>query len=199
LQQHLLPVRIELVKECNMKKFIAIILAGVVCVMMIVCGCTGTSGTTPAPLTPATKTIAPVPSAPAGTAAAIKNATAVSWSGTWATTYNFGETGLFVEVFHIIQNGTYVEGIYDSGDDCSGPANATADLTGNCYGTLNGTANGSRLTGIWSDTDPTGTYTGYFEFEQAANGKTFHGHWVDLPEGPGALKNTTQFWNGVKV
>ena len=182
-----------------MRKIIAIILAGVVCVMMIACGCTGTSVTSPVTVTPATKTLAPVPSAPAVTAVTTTGASAVSWSGTWATTYNSGETGLFVEVFHITQDGSTVTGTYTSGDDCSGPANATADLTGNCYGTLNGTMNGARLTGMWSDTDPTGTYTGYFEFEQAPNGRSFHGHWVDLPEGPEALKNTTRFWNGVKV
>jgi len=181
-----------------MEKFSVAILAGLVGLMLIAAGCTSPSGTNPA-TTPAATTIVPVPSAQAAAAATTPAATAVSWSGVWATTYNFGESGLFVEVFNITQTGSSVTGIYSSGDDCSGPVNATADLTGNCYGTLNGTADGARLTGIWSDTDPTGTYTGFFEFEQAANGRSFHGHWVNLPEGPGALKNTTQFWNGVKV
>jgi len=176
-----------------MKKSMVFILTGVICLMMISCGCTGSSKTLPAE-TPAAGTVAPELVETTSTLT-----TTVSWSGVWATTYNFGETGLFVEVFHLTQIGSSVTGTYSSGDDCSGQANATADLTGNCYGTINGTAEGDRLIGIWTDTDPTGTYAGYFEFEQAANGKSFQGRWVDLHEGPGALKNTTQFWNGVKV
>jgi hypothetical protein len=80
--------------------------------------------------------------------------------------------------------------------------NTTADMTlftGNCYGTINGTVDGNRLTGMWVDTDKTGTYTGWFTFELSENGRVFQGHWVDESVGFDALKNTIQFWNGVKV
>jgi len=184
-----------------MKKSRAIILTGLVCVMVIAAGCTSSSGTVPA-TTPAARTVAPVPPAPASAGTTATASAATPWSGTWATTYNFGETGLFVEVFSITQAGSSVTGTYSSGDDCEGTVNNTADktiFTGNCYGTINGTAEGNNLTGIWSDTDNTGTYTGWFEFELSENGRSFHGHWVDTVDGVEALKNTTQFWNGVKV
>lgn len=184
-----------------MKKSPAIILAGLVCLMLIAAGCTSSSGTTPA-TTPSGTTVAPMQSAPAVARTTTTTSTAMPWSGTWATTYNFGETGLFVEVFSITQTGSSVTGTYNSGDECEGTVNNTADktiFTGNCYGTINGTADGNNLTGIWSDTDNTGTYTGWFTFDLSENGRSFHGHWVDEVEGVGALKNTTQFWNGVKV
>lgn len=184
-----------------MKISLAIILASLVCVMVIAAGCTSSSGTVPA-TTPAAGTVAPIPSDPTATGTTATASTATPWSGTWATTYNFEDSRLFVEVFSITQTGSSVTGTYSSGDDCEGTVNNTADktiFTSNCYGTINGTAEGKKLTGIWSDTDNTGTYTGWFEFEQSANGKSFRGHWVDEVEGIGALKNTTQFWNGVKV
>jgi hypothetical protein len=31
------------------------------------------------------------------------------------------------------------------------------------------------------------------------DGKSFRGYWVNKTEGAEALKNTTQFWNGVRV
>jgi hypothetical protein len=184
-----------------MKISLVIILASLVCVMVIAAGCTSSSGTVPA-TTPAAKTIAPMPSAPTAKGTTTTASTATPWSGTWATTYNFGNSGLFVEVFSISQTGSYVTGTYSSGDECEGTVNNTADrsiFTGNCYGTINGTADGNKLTGIWSDTDNTGTYTGWFTFELSENGRSFHGHWVDAVDGVGALKNTTLFWNGVKV
>lgn len=184
-----------------MKKTLAIILAALVCVMVFAAGCTSSSGTEPS-TTPAGRTVAPMLPTPTSAGTNATASTATPWSGTWATTYNFGDSGLFVEVFSIIQTGSSVTGTYSSGDDCEGTVNNTADktiFTGNCYGTINGTAEGTKLTGIWSDTDNTGTYTGWFEFEQSPNGKSFHGHWVDTVDGVGALKNTTQFWNGVKV
>ncbi len=184
-----------------MKISLAIILASLVCVMVIAAGCTSSSGTVPA-TTPVAKTVAPMPSAPTAVRTNATASTATPWSGTWATTYNFGETGLFVEVFSITQTGSSVTGTYSSGDECEGTVNNTADrsvFTGNCYGTINGTADGNKLTGIWSDTDNTGTYTGWYTFELSENGRSFHGHWVDAVDGVGALKNTTQFWNGVRV
>lgn len=184
-----------------MKRIPVIILAGLLCGLLIAAGCTSSSGTSPL-TTPTVTTITPIQAVPVAVAETGTASADAPWSGTWATTYNFGESGLFVEVFTITQNGSSVTGTYSSGDDCEGTFNNTADksvFTGNCYGTINGTADGNKLTGIWADTDNTGTYTGYFEFEQSANGRAFHGHWVDEVEGVGALKNTTQFWNGVKV
>ena len=184
-----------------MKKSVALILAGLVCVMGILAGCTNSVG--PAAATPPSGTIvAPESPAPADTRTPATASADTPWSGTWATTYNYGETGLFVEVFSLTQTGSLVTGSYSSGDECEGTVNATAGeipFTGNCYGTINGTADGNRLNGMWVDTDKTGTYTGWFTFELSENGRSFRGFWVDEPEGVEALKNTTQFWNGVKV
>jgi len=181
----------------SMNKSPPLILAGLVCLLIIVAGCTSSSGAPPA-TTPSGTTVAPLPTAQPLAPAS----TDTPWSGTWATTYNYGETGLFVEVFSLTQTGSSVTGTYNSGDECAFVVNTTPDetpFTGNCYGTINGTAEGNRLTGIWVDTDNTGTYTGWFTFELSENGRVFQGYWVDESEGFEALKNTTQFWNGVKV
>ncbi len=181
----------------SMKKSPALILTGLVCILLIIAGCMSSSDATSGTTQPGTN-IAPLPDAqPIATAS-----TDTPWSGTWATTYNYGETGLFVEVFSLTQTGSLVTGTYSSGDECEFIPDTTGDetnFTGNCYGTINGTLDGNTLTGIWVDTDKTGTYTGWFTFELSENGRVFQGYWADESEGFEALKNTTQFWNGVKV
>jgi len=77
-----------------------------------------------------------------------------------------------------------------------------SSVTGTCDKNslvLNATVQAGKLAGTWADVDHDGTTSGFFEFEQSADEKSFTGRWVSTSEGAEALKNTTQFWNGVRV
>ncbi|PKL70475.1 MAG: hypothetical protein CVV30_03725 [Methanomicrobiales archaeon HGW-Methanomicrobiales-1] len=77
-----------------------------------------------------------------------------------------------------------------------------SSVTGS-YGHGNGTiiaiVQDGKITGTWNETDDTGVYAGFFVFEKADDDKSFKGLWVDTADGKDALKNTTQYWNGVRV
>lgn len=170
-----------------MKKSLVIILASLACIMLIAAGCTSSSGSIPA-TTPAASTAAPMPSAPAAaaTTAIAPSASAPvaqPWSGSWNTTYTSVDHEPVLEVLTMTQAGSSVTGTYGK--------------TGT--GAINATVQGSRIAGTWSESDNTGTYSGLFEFEQAADQKSFTGKWASTTDGAGALKNTTQTWNGVRV
>jgi hypothetical protein len=66
-------------------------------------------------------------------------------------------------------------------------------------GTLSATEQDGRLTGTWHDFDTNGTYSGLLAFERSEDERSFTGKWVSTGEGTGALKNTTQFWNGARI
>lgn len=163
-----------------MKKIPVIILAGVVCVMLFAAGCTSSPGTTPA--TPAATTAAPMTTLLTVPTSAISAPESPSWSGTWNTSYSNDTYGAVTEVITLTQTGSSVTGIYHAGK-----------------GTLNGTVQEGRLAGIWHDSDTNGTYSGFFTFNRSADKKSFTGRWVNTADGADALKNTTQFWNGVMV
>jgi hypothetical protein len=147
------------------------ILAGITCLLLLAAGCTTTPGTQSVTTPTATSavTAAPTTAAP-------------SWSGTWNTTYSSMEYGAVIEVITLKQTGSSVTGTYNDGK-----------------GTINATVQEGTLTGTWHDSDTSGTYSGFFEFERSADDKSFTGRWVATTEGADALKNTPRFWNGVRV
>ena len=175
-----------------MRKTMVIILAGLACFMLLAAGCTNTSGTTPATTTtaiPAATTAAVMPSVPAteATTATATNTTAApvtspSWSGSWNTTYSMAGAADVIEMLVLNQSGSSVTGFYGTGN----------------Y-PITGTVKEGTIAGTWNETDTTGTYSGFFVFETSADGKSFEGKWVYTSEGTDALKNTTQYWNGVRI
>ncbi|MDO9325920.1 MAG: hypothetical protein Q7T80_13305 [Methanoregula sp.] len=171
-----------------MRKLLVIIFTGIVCAMLLAAGCTSPPAATPA--TPsATITAAPV----ATTAAAELNVTAVtttaapalapaSWNGTWNTSYSTKGSSDFIEMLTLTQTGSSVTGSYGHGN-----------------GTISAIVQDSKIAGTWDETDDTGVFAGFFVFEKAADDKSFKGLWVNSTDGKDALKNTTQYWNGVRV
>jgi hypothetical protein len=69
----------------------------------------------------------------------------------------------------------------------------------NSTGTIDATVQESTLAGTWAESDPTGNYTGTFEFVLSADEKSFTGRWIDASEDLSALTNTTQTWDGIRV
>ena len=105
-----------------------------------------------------------------------------SWFGTWNSSYSSKEYGKVNVLILFNQAGSSVTGTYNHGN-----------------GTINASVQGNKLSGTWVDSDNTGTKSGFFEFEQSTDEKSFTGRWVYTPEGAGAMKNTPQFWNGVRI
>jgi hypothetical protein len=175
-----------------MRKLMVLIIAGIVCAMLLAAGCTSSPATTPA--TPAAVTTAePVTTTAATTvsttAATELNVTAVtttaapaSWNGTWNTTYSSKGSADVIEMLTLTQAGSSVTGSYGHGN-----------------GTISATEQGGKIAGTWNETDDKGVYSGFFVFEKAADDKSFKGLWVNTADGENALKNTTQYWNGVRV
>lgn len=166
-------------EDMSMKKSFVLILAGLVCIMMIAAGCTGTSGTPPATPTVTTATATTVVPTEATTAPA---PAVSSWSGTWNTSYSSVDYGQVIEVLSLTQVGSSVTGTYSNGN-----------------GTVNATIQENRLAGTWSESDDTGDYAGLFEFTLSADKDSFTGKWVSAPEGPDAVANSTETWNGVRI
>jgi hypothetical protein len=171
-----------------MKKSLFILLAGLACIMMIAAGCTSTSGTAPAttPATtaaPAATTSPATPTAPAAEATIVISAPAPSWSGTWNTTYTSADHEPVTEVLVLNQTGSSVTGIYGK----------------NSTGMIAATAAENKLTGNWSESDPTGNYSGLFEFVRAADEKSFTGRWIDSNESASSLAKSNLTWDGVRV
>lgn len=128
-----------------------------------------------------TSTSGTTPATPVATTAALSSE-APSWAGTWNSSYNTDKYGVSVMVLTFTQTGTSVTGTYH--DD---------------KGTLKGDVMDGTLTGTWNDSDINGTYSGFFVFEQAPDGKSFTGRWVNTAEGADALKTTANFWNAELV
>jgi hypothetical protein len=182
--------------EIIMKKIIVVILAGIVCAMLIAAGCTSSSGTTPAvssttsAATPAgtpaatavATTAAAEPSLPAANTTASPAPETPSWTGTWNTTYSMVGSTDVIEMLVLNQSGSSVTGTY-------GKSNYP----------IAGTVKEGTITGTWNETDTTGAYSGFFVFTTSADGKSFEGKWVYTSEGADAIKNTTQYWNGVRA
>jgi hypothetical protein len=171
-----------------MKKSLFILLAGLACIMMIAAGCTSTSGTAPAttPATtaaPAATTAPATPSAPAAEATIVVSSPAPSWSGTWNTTYTSADSKPVTEVLVLNQTGSSVTGTYGK----------------NSTGMIAATAAENKLTGNWSESDPTGNYSGMFAFVWSADEKSFTGRWIDANESVDSLAKSNLTWDGVRV
>lgn len=69
----------------------------------------------------------------------------------------------------------------------------------NSTGMIAATAAENKLTGTWSESDPTGNYSGMFEFVQSADAKSFTGRWIDSTESADALAKSNLTWDGVRV
>ncbi|MDD1720018.1 MAG: hypothetical protein LUQ25_08165 [Methanoregulaceae archaeon] len=158
------------------------LMAGLACIFMLVAGCTttpGTSQTTTAATTMATQppttvatTVAPATSVPNATAANL------SWTGTWNTTW-LEDSVESSAIMYLKQNGTFVTGTYEIGND-----------------TLQGTVSGTKLAGTWNETNGTKAFSGVFEFVLSADKNSFTGKWAYTAQN---LTNSTEFWNGVRV
>lgn len=185
-----------------MKSSHILFIAGIVCLMVLFAGCTGTTQTKTAATSTATAAETPVVTATtaaaettaaattsateaAATAAANATATATpaafSWAGTWNTTYSSAQYGEVAETLTMTQNGTAITGTYALGN-----------------GTIEATLADGILSGSWKDVDANGTYAGLFEFTPSTDGKSFTGKWISANETT-TLKNTTQYWNGARV
>lgn len=158
-----------------MRKLLVLIFTGIICAMLLAAGCTSSPAATPA--TPSATTT----TAPAITTAAPALAPA-SWNGTWNSSYSSPGSSDVIEMLTLTQTGSSVTGSYGHGN-----------------GTILAIVQDGKITGTWNETDDTGVYAGFFVFEKANDDKSFKGLWVDTAEGTDALKNTTQYWNGVRV
>nr|WP_319376069.1 hypothetical protein [uncultured Methanoregula sp.] len=156
-----------------MKKSLALILAGLVCLLLIAAGCTSPSGTNPA-TTPAATTATPAAATTIATAS-----TAAPWSGTWNTLFNSGHE-LVGGTLILIQTGSSVTGIQNNG-------------------TFNATLQGNTLTGTWNDRPGFGNATGVFRLVLSEDANSFAGAWAPASEGVAALENTTRTWSGTKA
>ena len=165
-----------------MRTSLAIILAALVCVMLITSGCTSSSGTSPAATTAIPTSSVPAPAETTVGTITAPAPSAQSWAGTWNTSYGSKDDGPFVEIMVLTQTGSSVTGTYNLGN-----------------GTVSAKVQDGRLTGSWHDSDSNGTYSGLFDFERSADEKSFTGRWVAATEGAEAMKNTTQYWNGIRV
>jgi len=154
-----------------MRKLLVLIFAGIICAMLLAAGCTSSPATTPA-----------TQSATTTTAPAVTTAAPASWNGTWNTNYSSPGSSDVIEMLTLTQTGSSVTGSYGHGN-----------------GTIIAIVQDGKITGTWNETDDTGVYAGFFVFEKADDDKSFKGLWVDTADGKDALKNTTQYWNGVRV
>lgn len=167
-----------------MKKSLVLILAGILCVMLAVSGCTSSGPAT----NPAPAATTGVPESPAADTAAGTSATkapeATPWSGTWNSTWlEFGGNRT-VAVLTLTQMGPEVSGSY----------NYTYPDEGIFTGSLNATVQGNILTGTYAESDDD---TGFFVFELSEDKTSFTGRWVHA-EDQNELANSTLFWNGVR-
>lgn len=157
-----------------MKASSVIILAGMVCILLIAAGCTGT-----APATTAATSAAPSASLPAETAAP------VSWTGSWNTSW-LESNG----------NTTYAPvNFTQAGSDVTGTYHYAYAGEGVFTGSLNATLADNTITGTYRETD---NDTGLFAFAMAEDRKSFTGRWVHAPSNASALANSTLAWNGVR-
>jgi hypothetical protein len=180
-----------------MRKLLVLIFTGIVCAMLLAAGCTSSPATTAATPAATTATAAPAtttaPAAASATPAADANVTAVAttaapaqasaaWNGTWNTTYSTKGSADTIEILTLTQAGSSVTGSYSHGN-----------------GTISALVQDSKIAGTWNETDDKGVSSGFFVFEKASDDKSFKGLWVYTADGKDALKNTTQYWNGVRA
>lgn len=165
-----------------MRKSLVILLAGLACVMLLAAGCTTSSGTPPATpaATPAATTATAMPSAPVNETTTA--APAPLWSGSWNSSYSMAGSADVIELLVLNQTGSSVTGFYGPGKN-----------------PIAGTVKEGTITGTWNETDVSGAYSGFFVFERSADGNSFAGKWVYTSEGADTLRNTTQYWNGVRI
>ena len=161
-----------------MKKYLVLILAGILCVMLAASGCTSSSSKTlPTPAVTAAATaesLAPATPAPES----------LSWTGTWNTTWLEKDGNHTVSVMSLTQKGQDVTGNYSF----------TYPGEGTYAGSLNATVQGSALAGTYAESDDD---TGYFVFDLSENRNAFTGRWVHAAN-RSELANSTRFWNGVR-
>jgi hypothetical protein len=69
----------------------------------------------------------------------------------------------------------------------------------NSTGRIAAAASENKMTGNWSESDPTGNYSGMFEFVRSADAKSFTGRWIDSNESAAALAKSNLTWDGVRV
>ncbi len=165
-----------------MKPSLSLTLAGILCVMLIAAGCTGTPNANTAQ--PAATTAAPVTTTEAAVATATTSP-AVSWSGTWNTTWLERDGNRTVSVMTFKQAATDVTGNYSY----------TYPDVGTFTGTFNATVQDNTLTGTYAESDDD---VGLFVFVLSQDGNAFTGRWVHAPSNMSALHNSTLFWNGVR-
>ncbi len=111
-------------------------------------------------------------------------ADATSWSGTWSTSWTSNNVTLVTtEDMMLTQTGSTVTGTY-------------LNDMGNLAGSITGTVQGTKLTGIWIDTDFSST--GSLEFELSADENAFTGTWTTDQDYANAVTNVTYLWNGVR-
>lgn len=163
-----------------MRTIPALILAGIVCALLIASGCTGSApAATPSPAATTAAPAATVTTLPATTPEAL------SWTGTWNSTWLERDGNVTVSVLTLTQAGPDVTGTYSFAYPGEGPYT----------GSLNATATGSTLTGTYSESDDD---LGLFVFELSGDNNAFTGRWVHAVSGKEGLANSTLYWNGVR-
>jgi len=165
-----------------MQKSFYLILAGVLCVLLAVSGCTGTTPATTA--TPAATTAALMESPAIVPTNATPAPDAPSWSGTWNSTWLEKDGNLTVALMTLSQAGPEVSGNYSY----------TYPEKGTFTGSLNATVQGKTLAGTYAESDDD---VGFFVFELSENKNSFTGRWVHA-ENKSELENSTLSWNGVR-
>jgi hypothetical protein len=167
--------------EITMKKIIVLILAGILCVVLAASGCTGSApATTPAPAV----TAAALESPAIATTTATPVPKALSWTGTWNSTWLEKDGNRTVSRLNLTQAGPEVSGNYRF----AYPGES------NFSGSLNATVQGNTLAGTYLESDDD---VGFFVFELSENKNSFTGRWVHA-ENRSELAGSTLSWNGVR-
>ena len=153
-----------------MKAMTMIIIACLTGVFVMAAGCTGTSGSAPAPTPAATATTAPVGSDP--------------WSGTWNTGASTPVAYQTIGVLTMSQTGSSVTGTFSNQDRGKG--------------TITGSVTGNVLSGTWTMSYPGESDSGSFKFVMSDDNNSFTGTWVSATDKANTLSTTSDFWNGMR-
>ena len=159
-----------------MKKILVVSFIGLLCLLMLAAGCTNSSGTAPAAVSPPGATAATTPAAPATT-----GVTGPTWTGTWDSTFD-GEGSRHVTI--LVQTNETVTGTYAYHE-----------------GRISGTVQGNHLIGKWfeyggveADRD-----SGPIDWILSSDGKSFEGTWAYGEDGPTAMADTPGKWTGTRI
>lgn len=155
-----------------------LLLASLACILVIVAGCTSTTGPAPGATPAATTAAVTLPVTTAPSPADPDN----PWSGTWNTTVRSLDGDVDFTIVLLEQTGNSATGLYDDG-----------------LGMITATVQGDTLAGTWTEDDGTDDNTGPLEFVLSADKNSFSGRWASARDGPDALSTSTEFWNGVRV